>query len=84
MLCLPYYGILDSLARICTNSRYRNGVDKRSLMENLDLTLLTLDELIDEGYVYLLDKRWANLIYATARLCHSLLCHSLLRHSLLT
>jgi hypothetical protein len=30
----------------------RNQVEKRALLENLDLVLLALDETIDEGYVH--------------------------------
>jgi coatomer subunit zeta len=29
----------------------RNQVEKRALLENLDLVLLCLDETIDDGYV---------------------------------
>jgi len=39
--------LLDALA-----SLLRAGVDKRAMMENLDLTLLTLDELVDEGIIF--------------------------------
>jgi len=28
----------------------RDNVDKRTLMENLDLLLIAIDEIVDEGY----------------------------------
>ena len=34
----------------------RNQVEKRGVLENLDLVLLCLDETIDEGYVHTLNE----------------------------
>jgi len=31
---------------------YRNNVDKREALENLDLILLCLDEIVDGGYAF--------------------------------
>jgi hypothetical protein len=31
---------------------YRNNVEKKTVLENLDLVLLCLDEIIDGGYVF--------------------------------
>lgn len=36
------------------NMLLRNAVEKRSVLENLDLVLLCLDETIDDGYMFLL------------------------------
>lgn len=33
---------------------YRNNVDKREALENLDLILLCLDEIVDGGYAYVI------------------------------
>jgi len=43
--------VLDALVD-ALSSLVRGALDKRSLMENLDLTLLTLDEIIDDGIVF--------------------------------
>jgi hypothetical protein len=32
---------------------YRNNVDKREALENLDLILLCLDEIVDGGYAFI-------------------------------
>src|ERR1700722_13477184 len=36
---------------VLSNSLNRNQVDKRTLIDNLDLLLLSIDEIIDDGYV---------------------------------
>jgi hypothetical protein len=46
MLNAALTAYLDSLSLLL-----RNQVEKRSVLENLDLALLCLDETIDEGYV---------------------------------
>lgn len=56
----------------------RNQVEKRAVMENLDLVLLCLDETIDDGYVqtflamftcelYSTDDRLRNVLYLLSR-----------------
>ncbi|CAG8698630.1 16468_t:CDS:2, partial [Acaulospora colombiana] len=46
MLNAALTAYMDSLSMLL-----RNQVEKRSVLENLDLALLCLDETIDEGYV---------------------------------
>ncbi len=35
----------------CVDAVHRNQVSKKTLVDNLDLLLLTIDEIIDDGYV---------------------------------
>lgn len=48
MLSTALSSIVDELGLLLGRA---GGVEKRSVMENLDLVLLGLDEAIDDGYV---------------------------------
>lgn len=40
----------------------RNQVEKRAVLENLDLVVLALDETIDDGYVHSCAVSWAAVV----------------------
>ena len=65
---MPYLPRSPFNIRTCVDSdlRYfnpcRNAVEKKTVLENLDLVLLVMDETVDGGYVHVLDHMCYRLV----------------------
>lgn len=62
MLSTALTSLADSLSMLL-----RNSLEKRAVLENLDLVLLCLDETVDDGYVFLKRYVTAQLLTSTWR-----------------